>query len=212
MWFSAGFAALCGVGAYLLRGWALLCVAAVLGGMLFLTLCIARPPIRMGMAAFLLGAIAGVIWFYTYDTVVIQPAKALDGTKQEIVLRADSFSWDTERGSAVDGSAVLNGRSYKVRLYFQETAAVLPGDQITAQVRFRFTDKGGENANLSPGKWDPAAGISDWSSVRCARKQGTSGSAGLFAAEKSFIYRGYPSGVGVGFCKGAAAKRPFRSG
>lgn len=146
MWFGIGFSAVCAGGAYLLRGGALIWAAAVFCGLLLLSRAVRKPAVRMGAAALLLGAAVASVWFYGYDTMVVAPARALDQTRQSITLRVDSASWETERGSAVDGTVLLNDRGYKVRLYFQEPVSLIPGDQVSTQVKFRFTDLGGEKA------------------------------------------------------------------
>ena len=74
--------------------------------------------------------------------MVIQPARLLDGQTQ-IVTAVANDSWQTKRGIAVDGSARIGGRNFRVRLYLKDTQGVIPGDEIRGEFRFRFTDEGG---------------------------------------------------------------------
>ncbi len=62
---------------------------------------------------------------------------------QEIVFRASNSAWETERGSAVDGTIRLGRRNYKIRLYLKENNPVCIGDFVKTTAKLRLTDEGG---------------------------------------------------------------------
>lgn len=91
----------------------------------------------------LAGVVLGGVWFYGFDAWRIEPARQVDMTSQEIVLRADFPSWETEQGSAVDGTINLAGQKYKVRLYMNSNCQLNPGDIVKTTAKLRLTDEGG---------------------------------------------------------------------
>lgn len=131
------------MGAYVLRGWPLLVLAVLLAGALPAARRIRRTGVRWAAAAALIGSAAGCLWFFGYDMAQICPARLLDGQSQTITLVADGYSWQNQRGVAVDGTARIGSKSFRVRLYLQDTQEVAPGDEIHGDFRFRFTDVGG---------------------------------------------------------------------
>lgn len=146
MWFSLGFAGACGVGAYLFRETGLLILAAVCFLLMVPLVILGRKEKRLlCAAAVMLGMAAGSGWFHGFDTGHIAPARAVDDLIMEIRLTADSYSWETDYGSAVDGSVELEDRSYQVRLYLNEVSEIEPGDVIVTEAKLRLTDEGGVN-------------------------------------------------------------------
>ena len=142
MWFAIGFAGGCAVGAYMLRGWPLLVLTVLVAGALPVVCRLRRTGVRRAVSAALIGSVAACLWFFGYDMMVIRPARLLDGQTQTVTAVAND-SWETERGIAVDGSARIGGRNFRVRLYLKDTQEVIPGDEIRGEFRFRFTDVGG---------------------------------------------------------------------
>ena len=146
MWFTMGFCAACGVGAYLFRGMGLLILAA---GCLVLVV----PAVffrkkwkyMMAAATILFGAAAGSGMFYGYDTLYLYPARQTDGEIRQISLTASDYCWQTEYGCAVDGTIQLDGRSYKIRLYLDDNFEIAPGDMVETPAELRFTDEGGQS-------------------------------------------------------------------
>lgn len=146
MWFTLGFASACGLGAYLLRGAGLLVLAAVCAALAVTASFLGRKRRKLlPLALALLGMGVGCGVFYGYDALRVSPARAVDQQVMEIRLTADSYSWETDYGSAVDGTIQLEGQNYRVRLYLNEEAQITPGDTVTTQAKLRFTDEGGVN-------------------------------------------------------------------
>lgn len=144
VWFSAGFATACGVGAYLLRGNALLWLMAA-GMVLAVPAGIYGRRIRSLsiLAAVMVGLSLGWGVFWGYDTWVIAPVRALDGELRTVTFTASDFSQPTAYAASVDGTITVEGREYRLRLYLDQAWEVSPGDVIQMPVRLRFTDEGG---------------------------------------------------------------------
>ncbi len=144
MWFTIGYAAACGLGAYLLRGEGML----LAGGMgLLLTIgafSVRKNPVaRRGMAVFL-GITLGCTWFVFYEAAVLSPISGLDGQTLPMEIRVTDYNWETDYGSAVDGRVSFGGREYKIRFYLREKQALEPGQVVKTTARLRLTDRGGE--------------------------------------------------------------------
>lgn len=144
MWFTLGFASGCGVGVYLFRGMGLLILAVV-------CLILMIPAVRfqrkwkplLPLAVMLFGMASGSAAFAGYDAFHVTSARLLDGETLEIRFTATDYSWETDYGSAVDGTFETEGKIYKLRLYLDDPLALCPGDQLVLPVEFRFTDEGG---------------------------------------------------------------------
>ncbi len=144
MWFTVGFGASCALGAYLLPGgwnWMLALCAGVLamGAMLFDR---GRKRLRR-TAAVLLGLCLGFAWFAAYDAIYLNAAVKMDAQTQDIMVRAGDYSFETDYGSAVDGTVILEGKTYQARVYLREAKELLPGDTVTGTFRFRVTTPDG---------------------------------------------------------------------
>lgn len=151
MYFTIGFAAACGLCAYVesdpIRLTAiaiLLCLSALAGNN-------ARPMQRAALV--LLGCTAGFLWFSKYYGVYLNTAVSVDGLTQTAEIRAADYSYETTYGTAFDGTVVLEGKPYQIRTYLNETASITPGDYIYGPFRFRVTTPdGAEDATYHPGK------------------------------------------------------------
>ena len=143
MWFTIGFGASAALGAYCFRGTGLLILIAAALVMAVLAVFFRRYPVAACCGLVLLGAAIGAGVFYTYDTAYISQARMMDGKVTEIILRADSYGWETDYGTSVDGRIRLEGRTYQVRLYLDEELVISPGDEIRTAVKLRLTDEGG---------------------------------------------------------------------
>ena len=152
MWFAIGFAAACGIGAYLDPGtWlipllltALFCTV----GMWYLMQW--QKHCRIGIAVFL-GLALGFGWFFVYDCLYLSGAKALDGKEAQAEIRVTDYSWETDYGTASDGEMVLDGKTYRVRFYLNENVTLLPGDRISGTFQFQTTT-GGEKTTFHRGE------------------------------------------------------------
>lgn len=139
MWFTIGYAAACAVCTYLLRGNAvwLLAAGALLAAVFLWKF--RRPALIFG------GIAVGCVGFMLYSHFVLDPAAAVDGQTVKITLDVTSYSWQTDYGTAVDGTIELEDRDYKVRLYLNESLELGPGDVVETSARLRLTDEGGAN-------------------------------------------------------------------
>lgn len=153
LWFSIGFGAACGIGAYFLTDNVLpLCV-------LTLILCVGMflaakrwPWIRRAAFA-LLGCLMGLMWFALFQRYYLLPAVSLDGVTVNTTVTASDYSFDTTYGTAVDGAVELEGKSYQVRVYINGKKEIRPGDILSGAFRLRYTAPGGrEDATYHAGK------------------------------------------------------------
>lgn len=144
MWFVLGVATACGVGAYVFRGMGLLLMAAVCFGLMIPAVMFRKQwKVLPALAAALLGAALGSGVFFGYDALYVNLARLADSQIREIRFTATDYSWETEYGSAADGTIELEGHSYKLRLYLDDVFELAPGDILEVPVRLRFTDEDG---------------------------------------------------------------------
>lgn len=154
MWFAIGFAAACGLCAYILpQRWML-----PLGAVAFL-LCLAvwilggKQKLSRKIAWALLGCSLGLGWFAIFRQQYLSNAIALDGVTRNAVITATDYGWDSTYGTAADGTLELDGKTYQIRFYINEKKAIEPGDRIRGQFRFRVTTPdGAEEATYHQGK------------------------------------------------------------
>ena len=144
MWFTMGYALSCALGTYLLRGRGLLLIfAACALGALTLVKFREHPVFRRGMVL-LLGCAVGALAFFGYEYAVLRPAGMVDGETVPVTIQATGYSWPTQYGTGCDGELELDGRTYKVRFYRNETEVLEPGDVVTMSAQLRLTDEGGD--------------------------------------------------------------------
>jgi len=89
-----------------------------------------------------IGLSAGLLWYGIYDTYRLAPIRALDGQTVTVTLKADDYSFETDYGICVDGTAQLAGKSCRVRMYVDQEEPLHPGDQVTGTFRLRYTAPG----------------------------------------------------------------------
>ena len=135
MWFTIGFAAACVAGIYLGAGLWIAAICAALGiGCLFLN----RKATAI-TATILIGIAAGLAWNWCYDALYLTGARIYDGQTTPAVATVSDYSYETNYGVAADGVVVLDGRSYRIRLYLESKEPLQPGDVIEGNIRFRLT-------------------------------------------------------------------------
>lgn len=145
MWLSIGFAAACGLCAYLLAESWLLPLSAAAAIVCVVTAVIGRNhklPRRIAWA--LAGCAIGFVWFLAFRHHYLLPAIAMDGKTGKTVILATDYSWNTDYGIAGDGTLELEGKTYQVRFYINEKKEIQPGDRIEGEFRFRITTPDGE--------------------------------------------------------------------
>lgn len=151
MYFTLGFAAACAIQVYMessiIR---LLCVVILL---LFAAVAGRdAKPVRRAVLV-LLGCFVGFFWFSKFCDFYLDAAVAMDGITRESEIRAADHSYETTYGIAFDGSVILGGKSYQVRVYLDETDPVTPGDYVYGAFRFRVTTPdGADEATYHQGK------------------------------------------------------------
>ena len=138
MWFTLGFGAACGLGAYVFSHW-LVAIAALLLSVIALALKGKWKHLRVA-AAVCLGFAVGAAWFYAYNGVYLKDAWLMDGKTVTITAEATDYSYETDYGSAVEAAVKINGTNYDVLLYLNDTKALIPGDRITGELRLRYTN------------------------------------------------------------------------
>lgn len=153
VFFTAGFASGLGLTLYLdsllLRG---------LGLVILLGLCLVlgdRSALIQRVLISLAGCILGILWLTGYQARYLSAVAPLDGTVAHCVIRAEDYSRETAYGLALDGTLKLNGKSYRVAAYLDETDGFSPGDTIEGDFRLSLTTDEGEN----PSSYYPGKGI-----------------------------------------------------
>ena len=143
MWFTIGFAGACAIGVYLVSGtWLLL--LALFALMSAIALWFIKS--NRGKAAFgvLLGCAVGFLWLFGFDGLYLSGARSLDGQTLPLSVQVQDYSRESDYGVSVEGSTVLDGRTYQICLYLPQMDALVPGDQIVGSFRIRYTGGGTE--------------------------------------------------------------------
>lgn len=142
MWFTVGFGAACALCVYLLPVSMLLSLG-LLGLMLSVVFLLSRRKLLRICGAVVLGLAVGLFWFRYYDGQRLAPLRELDGQKVSLTVTASDYSWETDYGIAVDGTAEFSGKQVKVRVYLHQDTPMEPGDQAVGTFRLRYTAPGG---------------------------------------------------------------------
>ena len=145
MLFTLGFCSGCAVCAYLAWNMSELWLSmAALAFLLFL-LCLAirKRPARV-IAVCMLGVSVAFVWFFGYDRAYLRFARANDQVTCQAEILVQDYSFPQSYGVAADGSVVIGGADYRVRLYLDEYTQLNPGDRVLGQFRFRYTGMGAQ--------------------------------------------------------------------
>lgn len=147
MWVTLGFGTACAFFTYFYPGaWALPPAAALLLGFGVLQVYRDRHGALAMGALLCLGAALGLCWSWFYDGTLLRPARAADGTVQSIQVELRDWPVETQYGCSVDGTVVLEGRSYRILLYLNNMEQALqPGDRLTLRAQLRLTTDGGQS-------------------------------------------------------------------
>ena len=137
MWFAIGFGCACALGAYLFGIWLRwLSVGAAVVGIGLLIGCHWMRVLRIP-AAILLGLSIGVIWFVSYDRLVLtDPGQFHDHTLKATMTALDQ-SFETDYGSAADTELIVSGKAYKVRVYFDDAVNLWPADLVSGEFQLK---------------------------------------------------------------------------
>lgn len=143
MWFAIGFLTACAFGAYFYVDWFLLGAAVCMVLAVALAFAALHVTSARLAAVVCVGLSFGMCWFYVYDTIFLQEARQMDEKTAEVTVIVHDYSYDTTYGAAVDGTVLLDKRSYHVRVYLNDQESLEPGDRIIGALSFRYTTSGG---------------------------------------------------------------------
>lgn len=146
--FTIGFVAACAIGIYALPAqyWLIFCIGAIpvcICAFLFYR----KHRMAARAAVVLLGLVAGFGWLFGYDALYYSTARAYDNGAVTACVTATDYSTESDYGRSVDGRILLDGRTYKIRLYLQGGNEICPGDTITGEIRLRVTLPETENTD-----------------------------------------------------------------
>ncbi|MBR4016985.1 MAG: ComEC/Rec2 family competence protein, partial [Oscillospiraceae bacterium] len=151
MLFTIGFSAACAVGAYVVSGIWLLFLAlgctVGLGAMIWIdSLTVNRCK------CILLGCLVGLLWFFGFDALYLQPVRGLDEEVVPLTIQLTGYSRPTDYGITADGKTEIDGKIYSVQVYVNSGHSMQPGDCISGDFRIRYTGGGAENPTYHKGK------------------------------------------------------------
>ena len=151
MWFTIGFSAACALSVdFLHNRWFIPLILLFL----FLIPFLKRKGF-LRVTWIFLGCTLGFMCYLLFQRYYLVPAIALDGSKLETTVTATGYSYDTTYGVGVDGEFERDGKTYRIRLYVNDTQQIQPGDTITGTFQIRYTAPGG----LSDSTYHSADGI-----------------------------------------------------
>ena len=147
VWFTLGFGAACALSFAIQIPWfaplfLLIPIAAfVLLGQSF------RPG--RGMALLLLGVLCGALWNRAYDEFYLSVLEKMDGQTAQATIEVGAYPTVTQYGITAEGQIRLEGKTYLVMLYLDDTELQLkPGDSVTGSFGFRYTGIQAAKSNL----------------------------------------------------------------
>ncbi len=143
MWFTIGLAAACAFCAYLAPGGYLEWTVTAGALAAFLLILTAKFRFFRIPAGILLGVALGFGLFLRYDTVVLANVRELSGTTCRSTIIVRDYSWSTDFGTACEGTVQAGGRSYRVRIYLDETVELVPGNRLKGDFEFEQTPGAG---------------------------------------------------------------------
>ncbi len=155
MWFTAGFAMACALGVSF-------CVESLLGpavfaGILAVVLLVGRRWERNFRlpGTVLLGVSVGLVFVTAYCQVPISDAAELDGKTENATFYVRDYSYDTQYGTAVEATVVVNDRAYRAKVYLDRDYELEPGHRILGTFEFKYTleeDGDGPSYNAGQGR------------------------------------------------------------
>ncbi|MBE6934225.1 MAG: DNA internalization-related competence protein ComEC/Rec2 [Ruminococcaceae bacterium] len=143
MWFTVGFASASLIGALCYGIW-LLAAAGMMLTVAGIFALISKKYISVRLIVVIaIGCAIGFGWFSFHDRTFVLLPRALDGKVLSVTIEATDYSYDSDYGSAVEGSFCFDGRNYPVKAYLRDFEKIEPGDSVTGSFRFRLTTDGG---------------------------------------------------------------------
>lgn len=138
VWFTWGFAAACAVGVYLVTATWLLPLCLVTMGSA-IGCCFIKHTAGRAVKLVLVGAAAAFLWIFLFDKLYLSHARAYHGQEVETIVTVTDYSKTTDYGASADATIALDGRSYRVRIYFYDDTVLSPGDKILGNLSLRYT-------------------------------------------------------------------------
>ncbi len=152
VWFTMGFAAACALGVHLPTS--NLSLVFALGFLLLAAAAgfLRRQRFHDRLCVLCLGLALGLGWFQVYNGFYLSPIRPLDGQVATLRVTAMDFGSDSRyHNTQVDGWTTLEGRPYRVRVFFRDTEQVQPGTVIEGTFRLKMTDAQEENYRRTEG-------------------------------------------------------------
>lgn len=131
MWFTLGFGAVCALFAYLLFSLPALALLALLPLLAGAVLLLRRDGRLRAAGVVLIGCAAGLLCCFLLDMQTLSHVRALDGQTLTLNAEAADYSSETNYGTVVDAYVRLQGKRYRIRLYLQDEAELVPGDTVS---------------------------------------------------------------------------------
>ena len=145
MWFTIGFGAVCAFCAYFWITGNLALPAIGFIGVFAAFLLGSRWIKKLRIpAAICLGCALGLLWFQGYSGNYLSLARELDGQLASVTARCTDYSYETNRGSAVEGFLYLEGKSVRAKFYLDHAVQLEPGDVIKGIFEMHVTTPGSE--------------------------------------------------------------------
>lgn len=149
MWFAIGFLASITFCSYFLIPGMLICAGMILIMALVFGLLSRKHAYLAVISLLLLGCALGFSWFWVYDSAYLADARSMDGKTVPMSVTVSNFSEEVDFGIAADGRAVINDKTYSVRLYLQNRLDLKPSDLVSGIFECRFTALGGSREPTS---------------------------------------------------------------
>lgn len=144
MWYTVGFGLSCVCCVQWL--WSVNCIPFVLFLFILSGICWyighAHRLFRVfGMISF--GFCGAILWFMLFGFFYIQPIMFLDGAQVPLQITALTYSEQTKYSNAFDGITKLDGKLYKLRVYYTTDESISPEDTLAGDFRIRISTPGG---------------------------------------------------------------------
>lgn len=143
--FTIGFAMSCGFCTDALwdRNLSALILLSLLAGVLCLFVG-KRKKWARGLFGIAFGLCLGFGWFAWFRFSYLMPIAPLDGTTIPLTVTAGDYSRQGQYSDYVEGRAVLEGKTYRIRIYLKDEPQIAPGDELRGDFRIRITAPSGE--------------------------------------------------------------------
>ena len=142
MLLAIGFGAACGVGAYVLQSTMLL--SCGIGAMIAAIICFLIPgkPARMAFVI-LLGVAFGFLRMHSYEARYLSKLYQYDNKTVYAELTVTDYSTHNYYGISADGEILLDGNTYRIRVYANDLEDLSPGDRLIGDIQLKTTTAGG---------------------------------------------------------------------